>query len=122
MRYCHKWYNVWHICEQVSYTNRMYINIAMPVALHDKQLVWIDLDLDYRVHMDGSIERLDQVEFDINVEHMGYHPQVIAQAQAACHEVEAGLFHGLFPFDYEQQIKLYNQIKTGLCNGSVDQY
>jgi len=44
--------------------NLMYVNIALPVTLQDGVLEWTDLDLDYRVHMDGTVERLDQDEFE----------------------------------------------------------
>jgi protein associated with RNAse G/E len=68
----HKWYNIWHICEQMSGLNRIYVNIAMPVTFRSSKLEWIDLDLDYRLHLDDSIEQLDQAEFEQNVQRMNY--------------------------------------------------
>lgn len=106
-----KWYNVVHITEQISSTNLMYINIALPATLQDGVLEWTDLDLDYRVHMDNSVERLDQDEFDENVLRMGYPPDLIEQAYAACREVETGLVQRAFPFDYADQVALYGRIK-----------
>ncbi|MFN8496085.1 MAG: hypothetical protein U0350_51310, partial [Caldilineaceae bacterium] len=70
-----------------------------------------DLDLDYRVHLDYAVERLDQADFDRNRQHMGYPPDLIAQVDAACREVEAGLARGGFPFDHAQQVELYQRIK-----------
>jgi protein associated with RNAse G/E len=113
----HKWYNVWHVCEQVSNTNLIYTNIALPATFQAQQLEWTDLDLDYRVHLDNSIERLDQADFEHNTQHLRYPPEVIEQAWAACREVEAGLAHGTFPFDYDQQVELYHRLKAELHAG-----
>ena len=52
----HKWYNVWHICEQVSRTNLIYVNISMPATFQAAGIAWVDLDLDYRVHLDNSLK------------------------------------------------------------------
>lgn len=113
----HKWYNVWHICEQVSHTNLIYVNITMPTTFHATGIEWIDLDLDYRVHLNNSVERLDQAEFEQNVQLMRYPPDLIEQAQIACQEVEAGLSSQAYPFDYERQVELYQQIKADLLAG-----
>ena len=110
----HKWYNVWHICEQASGTNLIYVNIAMPITFHSEGIEWIDLDLDYRVHLNRSVERLDQAEFDQNMKLMGYPSDLNEQANIACQEVEAGLASWVFPFDHERQVELYRQIKADL--------
>lgn len=110
----HKWYNVWHIAEQVSNTNLIYVNIALPATLYAKTVEWIDLDLDYRVHLDHSVERLDQMEFEQNVQRLGYPQDLIERVRAACQEVEAGLASRKFPFDYERQVALYRRIKSDL--------
>ena len=107
----HKWYNVWHIAEQVSNRNLIYVNIALPATLRENALEWTDLDLDYRVHLDHSVERLDQTEFEQNVERLGYPPDLLEQVRAACREVETGLTRREFPLDYEQQVALYHRIK-----------
>lgn len=109
-----RWYNLWHICEQKSHINVIYVNIAMPATLEGNRLVWTDLDLDYRVHLDHSVERLDQDEFDENAQLMGYPPDVVANVQAACQEVETLLPNWAYPFDYEKQVELYRRIKAGL--------
>ena len=113
----HKWYNVWHICEQISRTNLIYVNITMPTTFNTAGIEWIDLDLDYRVHLNNSVERLDQAEFEQNVQRMGYPHDLIVQTQIACQEVEAGLISRVFPFDYERQVDLYHQIKVDLLAG-----
>jgi len=107
-----RWYNVWHMAEQVSNFNLMYVNISLPATLQGDVVEWTDLDLDYRVHMDYSVERLDQEEFEQNTRRMGYPPHLIEQVGAACLEVEAGLATWIFPFDYERQVELYRRIKA----------
>lgn len=107
-----RWYNVWHICEQTSNINLMYSNLAMPVTRTASGIEWIDLDLDYRVHMDGRIERLDEEEYRTRIISMGYSAAVQAQVQAACAEIEALYQQRADPFNYADQIALYQQIKV----------
>ena len=114
----HRWYNVWHICEQVSHANLIYVNIAMPATLWAKGIEWTDLDLDYRVHLDNSVELLDQAEFEQNRQSMGYPPDLVDQVRLACREVEAGLSSRIYPFDYERQIELYYRIQVDLRGAS----
>ena len=111
----HAWYNVWHICEQNSHVNRMYINIAMPATLQDDLLTWIDLDLDLRVHMDGSLELLDEDEFQENLLAMHYPPAVVAQAYAACDHLKACYASALYPFTLAEHYALYASIKQNLA-------
>ncbi len=107
-----RWYNVWHICEQVSGANLIYVNVAMPASITPTTLTWIDLDLDYRLHLDGSVEQVDQADFQQNAQQMGYPTSVISQVEAACREVEAGLVSQRYPFDHARQVALYRQIKA----------
>jgi protein associated with RNAse G/E len=109
-----KWYNVWHVCEQRSNLNLSYVNIALPATLRENCLEWTDLDLDYRVHLDNTLERLDQDEFEKNSERMHYPEHVIEQALAACEEIERELRHRAFPFNYEEQVERYERLKHGL--------
>lgn len=103
----YRWYNVWHICEQTSGANLMYINLATPAVLRGDQLEWVDLDLDYRVHVDHSVELLDEAEFAENTLRFGYPPELVAQVRAACREIEALLAEHAFPFDHEHQVARY---------------
>lgn len=112
-----RWYNVWHIAEQNTGMNRTYVNIAQPVAWRDGVLEWVDLDLDYRVYLDGSYRKLDEDEFAQNTLRYRYPPEVIAQVDSACREVEAGLSLGVFPFDHERQVELYRQIQRAADAG-----
>ena len=111
-----KWYNVWHIGAQNSHTNLMYVNIAMPAVLVGDTLEWVDLDLDYRVHLDGSMQLMDEDEFQRNQQRFNYPPELIEQVHATCCEVEIGLKQNIFPFDHEQQVKRYNQVKGELIS------
>ncbi len=43
---------------------------------------------------------------------MQYPPELITHVQNACQEVEAGLASRAYPFDYEQQVERYRQIKA----------
>jgi len=108
----HKGYNVWHICEQTSHTNLIYVNIGVPTSFHATGIEWIDLDLD------SSVKRLDQAEFEKNMQLMRYPSDLIEQAQIACQEVEAGLSSGIYQFDHKQQVDLYHQIKGDLIPNS----
>lgn len=83
----------------------------MPVSFKDNRLTWVDLDLDYRLHLDHRIERLDENEFEENAKLMKYSDHLIEQVHAACQEVEEGLARQTFPFDYEHQVERYKRIK-----------
>ena len=107
-----RWYNVWHICEQTSNLNQMYINLSMPAALTAAGIEWVDLDLDYREHLDGRLERLDEDEYREHAISMGYPASVQAQVQAACAEIEALYHQRADPFNHSEQVALYQQIKA----------
>ena len=106
-----RWYNVWHICEQTSNVNQMYSNLSIPAIRTTNSIEWVDLDLDYRVHMDGRIERLDEEEYRTHVVSMDYSLDVQAYVQAACAEIEALYQQRADPFNHAAQLALYQQIK-----------
>jgi protein associated with RNAse G/E len=107
-----KHYNVLHICEQNSQINQVYVNIALPVTFQNGALEWVDLDLDYRVYLDASVKQIDQADFEENSRRWQYPPELIAQVEAACREVEAGLASQEFPFDHASQVELYKAIQA----------
>lgn len=109
-----QWYNVWHICEQNSGWNQIYANIAMPATLQSNVLTWIDLDLDLRVHLDGSLELLDEDEFVINSTRFAYPPAVITQARAAVDELRLCYQQQRFPFNHAVQRARYAQVRDEL--------
>jgi protein associated with RNAse G/E len=86
--YKNRWYTVWHICEQTSHINQIYSNLSLPAVRTERCIEWVDLDLNYRVHMDGRIERLDEEEYQAHIASMSYPADVQAQVQAACVEIE----------------------------------
>ncbi len=107
-----RWYNVWHICEQTSNINQMYSNLAMPAVRTARGIEWVDLDLDYRIHLDGCLERLDEDEYRAHIASMGYSAEVQAQVQAACVEIEALYCQRADPFNHPAQVVLYQQIQV----------
>jgi protein associated with RNAse G/E len=106
-----RWYNVWHICEQTSNINQIYCNLAMPAVRTAEGIAWTDLDLDYRVYMDGRIERLDEAEYRAHIASMGYSLEMQVQVQVACAEIEALYQQRADPFNHGTQVALYQQIK-----------
>lgn len=108
-------YAVWHMCEKRNPgTNSIYAHIALPATLHGDTLEWTDLDLDYRVHADGVIEPLDEDEFEHNAKAMQYPQGVIANALLAFEEAGTLCRTGLYPFDYQEQVKIYQAAKAQL--------
>ena len=112
-----KWYNIWHICEQNSNRNMIYANICMPAVLKGNVLEWVDLDLDLRVHMNGTIELLDEKEFIQNIRQLGYSRWIIDNARAACDEVMDRFERGELLLTHQKQIEQYHMIRRHL-NGS----
>jgi protein associated with RNAse G/E len=108
-----RWYSVWHICEQNSRRNLIYAHISMPAVLAGDLLEWVDLELDYRVHLDESIERLDEEEFERASHALGYPPHVIHSARAACVEIEDLYRQRAYPFNHRDQVALYQRIGQG---------
>jgi len=86
-----KWFNVLHICEQHSGINLIYINLATPIVQIEDGFEWIVLDLDYRIHLDGSFELLDEDEYIQHREAMNYPNELIEHVRIACQEIEEGL-------------------------------
>jgi protein associated with RNAse G/E len=107
-----RWYNVWHICEQVSNANQMYINLATPATVTARGIEWVDLDLDYRVHLDGRLEQLDADEYRAHIASMGYPAEVQAQVQASCAAIESLYRQRADPFNHPAQAALYRRIKA----------
>jgi protein associated with RNAse G/E len=58
----------------------------MPAVRTDTGIEWVDLDLDYRVHLDERLEQLDAEEYHAHIASMGYPADVQEQVQAACIE------------------------------------
>jgi uncharacterized protein len=109
--FTNRWYNLWHIADQKSHINLIYANITLPARwIDNKTLEWVDLDLDVRVHMDGSVVLLDEEEFAHNQRRMGYPPDVVLQARAAAQEVLHLCTQQLYPFDHAVQVARYEAL------------
>ena len=115
-----KWYNVWHICEQNSNRNMIYAHICMPAVLEGNVLGWVDLDLDLRVHMNGTIELLDEEEFERNVRQLGYSELMVNNARAACEEVMNRFERGELLLEHRRQIEQYHRILRHLKGSSAN--
>jgi uncharacterized protein len=117
-----RWYTVWHICEQTSNMNQMYIHLSMPATVTVASIEWVDLDLDYRVHLDGRMQRLDEQEYREHLTSMGYSVEVQAQVQAACAEIESLYRQQAYPLNHSEQVALYQQIKTAAATAGHNVY
>lgn len=106
-----RWYNIWYICEQHSGVNVLYIQLSMPAKATAYCIEWVDLDIDYRVHCDGRIERLDDDEYQAHQISMDYPIALDREVQAACEEIETFCSRQHYPFDYPAHVTLYEQIK-----------
>ena len=100
-----RWYNVWHFREHTTNPNSWYSNVAMPARFDGTTLQWVDLDIDIRCYADGSLRVFDQDEFEQNRVEMGYPTEVVKRAVAARNEVLQLGKVGIFPFNYETQIR-----------------
>ena len=111
---------MWHIGEQNSGRNLIYANICLPATLKGDILEWVDLDLDYRVHMDGRIELLDEEELERNISRFGYSEGIVGDVRAACDEVLVRFESGEFPFDHARQVERYRRTSTDLATRHFD--
>ena len=99
-----RWYNVWHLREHIVAPNLWYANVAMPARFDGATIRWVDLDIDIRCHLDGSLEVLDEDEFAQHRVELGYSDEVVERALAARDEMLQLARAGAFPFDHETQI------------------
>jgi protein associated with RNAse G/E len=76
----------------------------MPAEFDGLTLHWVDLDIDIRCYLDGSIRVLDEDEFRQNRDLMSYPEEVVDRALAARDEILNLAKGGDFPFDHEVQI------------------
>ena len=101
-----RWYNVWNLGEHIIAPNLWYANVAMPAGFDGATIRWVDLDIDIRCYLDGSLEVLDEDEFAQHRVELGYSDEVVEHALAARDEMLRLASAGAFPFDHETQIKL----------------
>ena len=99
-----RWYNVWHLRDHTTYPNLWYANMATPARFDGGTLRWVDLDIDVRCYLDGSLQVLDEDEFERNCVEMSYPDDVVQRVLAGRDEVLRLAKDRAFPFDHETQI------------------
>ncbi|GGE45524.1 UPF0374 protein [Pullulanibacillus camelliae] len=80
------WFNVvaFSTAEGVEY----YCNLASPSVLQNKELDYIDYDLDIAVKGDRTFQLLDEDEFDLHKEAMHYPAPLVSLIEAAVEELK----------------------------------
>ncbi len=106
------WYNVMHIFEHSTHQCAMYINLAMPPEILPERLSWVDMDLDYRVGLDGSIELVDEDESHAHAEKWVYPSELKERVRDEAKKLPALIAAGNFPFNYKTQQERYLQWKA----------
>lgn len=81
------------------FRHAVYVDICTPPTWEAEIVEAIDLDLDVAETHQGTVERLDQDEFDEHRVALGYPPEVVAAATAASVEVAAAMVERRPPFD-----------------------
>lgn len=77
----------------------VYLDIATPPEWDGSRLIFIDLDLDVICRLDGTVEIIDQDEFEENRLLYGYPDDLVEAAIAAADPALALLRTGAKPFD-----------------------
>ncbi|HNO65629.1 MAG TPA: DUF402 domain-containing protein [Tepidiformaceae bacterium] len=93
-----RWYNVFRLSRPGCGLALWYCNITTPPSFDGSQIGYIDLDLDVTVRPNGSIELLDQDEFDAHQTKYGYPEEVIERAETAARDLMALARQRGYPF------------------------
>ena len=109
MYFSDRWYNLMHIFEHRSHDYAMYINLAMPAIISNEEVSWIDMDLDYKVGLDGRVELIDEDEFEENKKLLVYPDDVIKKIEEQAGQLPALIQEGAFPFNYAEQKARYQR-------------
>ena len=111
MYFSDRWYNLMHIFEHNSHDYAMYINLAMPAIITNQEVSWIDMDLDFKVGLDGRVELIDEDEFEENRELLRYPDDIIKKIEQQAEQLPALINEGAFPFNYSEQEARYQRWK-----------
>jgi protein associated with RNAse G/E len=76
----------------------LYVDIATPAVWSGDTVTSIDLDLDVVRRWDGTVEVLDEDEFDEHRIELGYPAEVVELARRSCADVTAEISAGREPF------------------------
>lgn len=93
-----RWYNAFRLSRPSCGLSLWYCNITTPPSFNGDHLEYIDLDLDVAVRPGGSIELLDEDEFEVHQKQYNYPFDVICQAEEAANEVVGLARSNAFPF------------------------
>lgn len=78
--------------------HEVYVNIGTPCEWHPGRIRQVDLDLDVIRTFDGTVEVIDEEEFDENRERFAYPAELVVGARRAAAEVARQLSQGIEPF------------------------
>ncbi len=103
--YPHEWFNVISMfrMDGVHY----YCNIGSPSVWKNNVLTYIDYDVDVKIYPDWSYEILDESEFQINKEQMGYSIKVVTKVREATYKVISWMQQRRGPFEHDVLEKWY---------------
>jgi len=78
---------------------RIYVDVTTPALWEDDVLRSIDLDLDVVQRWDGTVDLVDQDEFEAHQLELGYPPEIITLAEESAERVYAAVAAGHPPYD-----------------------
>jgi protein associated with RNAse G/E len=100
-----QWYNVFRLVRPDGQLHCHYCNIALPATWSERELSFVDLDIDIVVDLDNSVKVLDEDEFEANRIVFGYPADIIAGVREAVEEVKALVSRFEFPFNLSRNLK-----------------
>lgn len=110
--YFHKqyWFNIIHVFNHKR--RYFYCNISSPFICHDAVLSYTDYDLDILVYEDFSYEILDEDEYQVNKEVMGYDASTKVEIQKAVSLLKRWITYRQGPFQLGFVDKWYKYGQT----------
>jgi uncharacterized protein len=100
-----QWYNVFRLIRPDGRLHCHYCNIALPAKWSERELSFVDLDVDIVVGVDNSVKVLDEDEFEANRIVFGYPADIVAGVRKAIDEVKELASRFEFPFNLTQNLK-----------------
>lgn len=93
-----KWFNIFLFYDGDQRFHRAYCNIATPPEIRERDITFVDLDIDVVITQAYEIEVLDMHEFKSNSETYGYPPEVVHNALQAVDEIRQMVAIRKYPF------------------------
>jgi protein associated with RNAse G/E len=100
-----QWYNVFRLVRPDGGLHCHYCNIALPARWSERELSFVDLDVDLVVDVDNSVKVLDEEEFEANRVIFGYPAEIVAGVREAVEEIKALVSNLEFPFNLARNLK-----------------